>query len=78
MDRELVKKLVLILMNETSWEEKIVGTMAVMSWKGYPFELINELEEEGMINQSKRSKYVYLTEEGIKTAGEYAKELIKS
>ncbi len=75
MDRELMKKLVLIMMNETSWEDKEVEFKAVLSWKGYPFVLINELEEEGMLKQTKKSKYVYLTDEGIKTAGEYTKNL---
>ena len=46
MDRELMKKLVLVMMNETSWEDKEVEFKAVLSWKGYPFVLINELEEE--------------------------------
>ena len=75
MDKELMKKLVLVMMNETSWEDKEVKFKAVLSWKGYPFILINELEEEGMLQQTKKSKYVYLTDEGIKTAGEYAKNL---
>ena len=34
------------------------------SWKGYPFEVLDELNEEGYIDGSKHAKSVYLTEEG--------------
>lgn len=38
-----------------------------MAWKGYDFDIINELDEEDYIRQgSYRSKSVALTEEGIK------------
>ncbi|MFV8829781.1 DUF6429 family protein [Alkalihalobacterium sp. APHAB7] len=37
-----------------------------MFWKGYPFETLDELTEQDFIRGSKRSKSVYLTDEGIK------------
>ncbi len=43
------------------------------SWKGYPFEVLYELNEERYIDGSKYAKSVYLTEEGL----DKAKELIK-
>lgn len=40
-----------------------------MAWKGYDFDIINELDEEDYIRQgSHRSKSVAITEEGIKLA----------
>ena len=60
-----IKELTLLLLYLTSWEEKEFGETYRRSWKGYPFETLNELTEDGYITGSKRSKSVYLTEEGI-------------
>lgn len=38
------------------------------SWKGYPFDVLNELTDEDFIRGSIKSKSVYLTESGIKKA----------
>ncbi|WP_394234908.1 DUF6429 family protein [Niallia oryzisoli] len=38
------------------------------SWKGYPFEVLDELTDADLIRGSNRSKSVYLTESGIKEA----------
>jgi len=40
-------------------------------WKGYPFESMNELQEEGYISGSKRAKSVFLTREGVIKAKEF-------
>lgn len=43
------------------------------AWKGYPFQVLDELEEEGLIDQgSHRSKSVHIYEEGL----EKGKELL--
>jgi DNA-binding PadR family transcriptional regulator len=68
MKRESLKKLILVMMYETAWEEKIGKLKLLNAWKGYPFELINELEEEGLIVQGRKSKYVTLTDEGKELA----------
>ncbi|WP_440896557.1 DUF6429 family protein [Amphibacillus sp. Q70] len=40
-----------------------------MAWKGYDFDIINELDDEDYIRQGNyRSKSVAITEEGIKLA----------
>ena len=40
-------------------------------WKGFLFEVIDELEEKGLISQGRRgNKSVYITEEGEKLAEE--------
>ena len=42
-----------------------------MAWKGYDFDVVNELDEENYICQgSYRSKSVVITEEGMKFAQE--------
>lgn len=38
------------------------------SWKGYPFEVLNQLTDEDFIRGSIRSKSVYFIETGIKEA----------
>lgn len=62
--REQISKLTLLLLYLTSWPEKEVQR----SWKGYDFDVLNQLEEDGLIAQSKTAKSVYLTEEGIEAA----------
>jgi len=38
------------------------------SWKGYDFDVLNKLEEDGLIAQSKTAKSVYFTEKAIEAA----------
>ncbi len=66
--REKVKELTLALLYLTSWEEKEYGESHQRSWKGYPFEILDELNDEGLIYGSKRAKSVYINKEGIKKA----------
>jgi hypothetical protein len=61
---EQISKLTLLLLYLTSWKEG----EAQRAWKGYDFDVLNKLEEDGFIAQSKTAKSVYLTEEGIKAA----------
>ena len=45
----------------------------VYAWKGYNFDVLNELDDEDYIRQGSnpsRTKSVYITEEGIKRAKE--------
>ena len=73
MDHEqAVKELTLMLLYLTSWSENDLHEVQ-RSWKGYDFDILNELADEGLISDSKRSKSVYLFEEGVSTA----KELLK-
>lgn len=69
-----IKELTLLLLYMTSWEEKddFFGDLR-RSWKGYPFEVLNEFTDKDYIRGSIKSKSVYLTEKGI----EEAKELVK-
>jgi hypothetical protein len=71
--KDQIDELTLILLHLTSFKEDYGLGEAQRSWKGYPFESLNELSENDYIRDSKRSKSVYLTEKGIA----HAKELMK-
>lgn len=73
---ETVKELTLLLMYLTSWEEDVGFAQARRTWKGYDFDIINELTDEDLISGSHRSKSVYLTDEGIKMAEQLAKKYL--
>ncbi|MDD4569332.1 MAG: DUF6429 family protein [Tepidanaerobacteraceae bacterium] len=71
---DIVKELSLLLLYLTSWEEDAVIAKVCRSWKGYPFETLDDLTEEEYISGSRRSKSVYITEKGIRKAQEIAKK----
>lgn len=64
----LVRDLTLMLLYLTSWTEDAVFGVARRSWKGYPFETLDLLAEEGLIDGSRRAKSVWLTEAGEEAA----------
>ncbi len=70
---EKIKELTLLLLYMTSWEEDVGLGKAHRSWKGYPFDVLDELTEEGYITGSTRAKSIFITEQGI----EKAKELVE-
>ncbi len=63
---EAIRDLTLMLMYLTSWEERPYGIRRC--WKGYDFDVLNALDEQGLISDSKRAKSVYFTEEGEQRA----------
>lgn len=67
-----VKELTLLLMYLTRFNERgRFGSELDMAWKGYDFDIINELDEEDYIRQgSRRSKSVAITEQGMKLSRE--------
>lgn len=67
-----IKELTLLLLYLTSWEEKDVKMRR--SWKGYPFDIMNELMDEEKITGSYRAKSVYLTESGVEEAEKLMKK----
>lgn len=69
--QEQITKLTLLLLYLTSWKDNEVQR----SWKGYDFDILNKLEEDGLIAQRKKARSVYLTEEGIKAAKELEERL---
>ncbi len=65
---ETISDLTLMLLYLTSWTEGKEPFNARRSWKGYPFEVLNQLEEQGLITGSRRAKSVWLTDKGEKEA----------
>lgn len=61
----------------TSWEEKFSFGSANRSWKGYPFETLDELTDAGYISGSRSAKSVYLTEEGLEKAMELERKYFR-
>ncbi len=74
---EKIKNLNLLLLYLSAWEEdsrKNPGTKILRAWKGYPFEILNELEQRNLITQHRKSKSVILTEAGKQQAEKIKKE----
>ena len=72
--KDQIDELTLLLLYLTSFKEDYGLGEAQRSWKGYPFESLNELSENDFIRDSKRSKSVYLTDRGIEQAIELMKK----
>jgi len=69
-----IKELNLLLIYLTSWKEEELTEEMRRSWKGYPFDVLDALNDEDFIRGSRRAKSVYLTETGIKEAKVLAKK----
>jgi hypothetical protein len=62
--REQIKDLTLMLLYLNSFGDE----GAQRSWKGYDFDNLNKLAEEGYISEGRRAKSVVLYDEGIEKA----------
>lgn len=67
-----IKELTMLLMYLTGFNEgDHFGSSLDIAWKGYDFDIINELDEENYIRQgSHRSKSAAITEDGMKLSQE--------
>lgn len=74
---EKIKELTLLLLYLTSWNESELPGEMRRSWKGYSFEVLDELTNKDLIRGSARSKSIYLTESGIKEAQMLAEKYLK-
>jgi hypothetical protein len=63
--QEQISKLTLLLIYLTSWQDKESATPVQRAWKGYDFDVLDKLEEQGLIEKSRTAKSLYLTEQGI-------------
>jgi len=63
-----MRDLTLILLYLASWIEKTPFGGQRRSWKTYPFHILDQLEDEGLITSSHRAKSVWFTEAGEKEA----------
>jgi hypothetical protein len=70
-----VDKLALLLLYMSSWEEKTLDFSVRRAWKGIDFDILERLQESGLISQSRTAKSLFLTEEGEKEARKLAKLL---
>jgi hypothetical protein len=61
-------QLTLLLLYLTSWKEKGLPDEVHRAWKGYDFDILNKLEEDGLILQSKTAKSICLTGKGMSEA----------
>ncbi|MEN1970621.1 DUF6429 family protein [Lentibacillus sp. N15] len=66
--KDQIDELTLLLLYLTSFKEGRGLEEFRRSWKGYPFESLDELNESNYIFGSKRAKSVHLTDDGIKKA----------
>lgn len=71
---EALDDLTLMLAYLTSWTEKVGPGSVRIAWKGYAFDVLDDLAEQGLISQSKRSKSMYISEEGEERALELMKK----
>ena len=62
--REQIKDLTLVLLYLNSFEDG--GSQR--SWKGFDYDDLNKLAEEGYINEGRRAKSVVLYDDGIEKA----------
>ncbi len=60
MDRHTIKDLTLMLMYLTAG----IYPKARLCWKGYDFDILNELTDEGLVNAGGRSKSASFNAEG--------------
>ena len=67
--KQTIKDLTIMLLYLTSWTEKEPYDYQ-RSWKGYDFDVLNELADEGIVSDSKRVKSVVIYEDGITMAKE--------
>ncbi|RLD17069.1 MAG: transposase [Caldiserica bacterium] len=72
-DEKIIYELTLLLIYLTSWEEEILkDTKTLVNWKNFRFEILDELEKQGLINQGRKT--IYLTEKEISLAKEIKKK----
>jgi hypothetical protein len=68
-----IGNLTLMLLYLTSWEEKDLPHWR-KSWKGYDFDVRDQLEGMGLISGNHRAKSLYLSKAGIEAAVKLLKE----
>ena len=85
---KIAKELTLILIYLTGWEETVTrrpngmeidgpGKERFRAWKGYRFEVLKELQEQGLIKQVPGGKSLFLYQKGKEKALELIKKYIE-
>lgn len=71
MNRQtLMHDLTLMLLSLTSWEEGKGDVAFQRAWKGYDFDVLDELRDEGFVAGKETAKSVAITSDGINYANE--------
>ena len=76
---EQLKELNLLVLYLSGWEEdsrKNPGQMIYRSWKGYPFEILNEFEEKEFIELHPDGTSIIFTEAGKKKGEKLRKKYL--
>ncbi|UCH92519.1 MAG: transposase [Candidatus Aminicenantes bacterium] len=71
MNEKIKEELILLLIYLTGWEEdkkNAPGEKVYRAWKGYRFEILNELQNQRLIYQIPGGKSLILTDEGKQKA----------
>jgi len=66
-----ILELNLLLLYLSGWEEESRNdpdSNVFRSWKGYLFDILHDLEQDGLITQFRNTKSVIITEKGIQKA----------
>jgi hypothetical protein len=65
---DLASDLSLLVMYLSSWKEG--RDRALRFWKGFSFEVLNQLADQGLISDNRRAKSAVLTDAGVRRARE--------
>ena len=76
-----IKDLCLLLLYLTGWQEESKdnpGVMLYRAWKGYPFKILNDLQQENLIIQNHNKQPILLKDSGIEKAKTLKKSYLKT
>ena len=79
--KEIIKDLTLLLIGLTGWEEEKrnqPGVKVTRAWKGYKWDILDELELAKYIFQIPGGKSLFLTDEGKKRVEQLKQTHLKS
>jgi hypothetical protein len=79
MDEKTKQELTLLLIYLTGWEEdkrNSPGEKIFRAWKGYKFEILNEIQNQRLIYQIPGGKSLVLTDEGKQKAEELRRKYL--
>lgn len=74
-----ISELAMLLIYLTGWEEykrNVPGKKVFRAWKGYSFEILDELQSNGLIHQIPGGKSLIVTENGKQKAEELKKKYL--
>jgi hypothetical protein len=75
-NEQLIKDLSLALMHLTGWEEETITKETICrAWKGYDFDALDSLRDDGLIDYSNKAKSLYLMQKGEDKAKEIVEKL---